>query len=54
MHEYEIRILGAGAAGDMIVEVLHLMHDAKLRPHVPTEGVRVTADGQLRYDATFV
>jgi uncharacterized protein (DUF488 family) len=36
------------------VEVLHLMHDAKLRPHVPTEGVRVTSDGQLRYDATLV
>jgi uncharacterized protein (DUF488 family) len=36
------------------VEVLHLMHDAKLRPHVPTDGVRVTSDGQLRYDATLV
>jgi uncharacterized protein (DUF488 family) len=36
------------------VEVLHLMHDGKLRPHVPTEGARVTADGALRYDATFV
>jgi uncharacterized protein (DUF488 family) len=36
------------------VEVLHLMHDGNLRPHAPTEGARVTADGALRYDATFV
>ncbi len=32
------------------VRVEHLMHDGKLRPHVPTEGVRVTEDGTLRYD----
>jgi uncharacterized protein (DUF488 family) len=36
------------------VEVLHLMHDGKLRAHVPTEGVRVTGDGQLQYDGTLV
>jgi uncharacterized protein (DUF488 family) len=33
------------------VAVEHLMHDGKLRPHVPTEGVRVTDDGKLKYDA---
>ncbi len=32
------------------VEVLHLMHDGKLRPHVPTPGARVDASGVLRYD----
>lgn len=32
------------------VPVQHLMHDGKLRPHVPTAGVRTTADGTLRYD----
>ncbi len=32
------------------VRVEHLMHDGKLRPHIPTEGVRVTEDGRLRYD----
>jgi len=31
------------------VEVVHLMHDGRLTPHVPTEGVRV-ADGALVYD----
>jgi uncharacterized protein (DUF488 family) len=35
------------------VEVEHLMHDGKLKPHVPTEGVRITADGTLRYDVLF-
>jgi len=35
------------------VEVQHLMHDGKLRPHIPTAGVRVTADGTLRYDLLF-
>jgi uncharacterized protein (DUF488 family) len=33
--------------------VLHLMHDGKLRPHVLTAGVRVTAAGTLRYDVLF-
>lgn len=32
-------------------EVLHLMHDGKLRPHVPTQGVRVSGQ-TLRYDVT--
>jgi uncharacterized protein (DUF488 family) len=36
------------------VEVLHLMHDGKLRPHVPTDGVRATSEGQLRYDSMSV
>jgi uncharacterized protein (DUF488 family) len=35
------------------VEVLHLMHDRKLRAHVPTQGVRVAGE-RLRYDATLV
>jgi len=35
------------------VDVQHLMHDGKLRPHIPTAGVRVTADGSLRYDVLF-
>lgn len=30
--------------------VEHLMRDGKLRPHVPTDGVRVAGDGTLRYD----
>ena len=33
--------------------VQHLMHDGKLRPHVPTSGVRVTEDRKLRYDVLF-
>ena len=32
------------------VEVLHLMHDGRLMPHAPTDGVRVD-DGALVYDA---
>jgi uncharacterized protein (DUF488 family) len=32
------------------VRVQHLMHDGKLRPHIPTAGVRVTEAGTLRYD----
>jgi len=35
------------------VEVRHLMHDATLRPHRPTAGVRVTPEGRLRYDVLF-
>lgn len=31
------------------VDVRHLMHDGRLEPHRPTEGVRVVAGG-LRYD----
>jgi uncharacterized protein (DUF488 family) len=31
------------------VEVLHVMHDGKLRPHVVTEGARLVGD-RLRYD----
>jgi uncharacterized protein (DUF488 family) len=48
------RLIADAAALLHGVEVLHLMHDAKLRPHVPTEGVRVTADRQLQYDATLI
>jgi len=33
--------------------VRHLMHDGKLRRHVPTAGVRVTENGTLRYDVLF-
>lgn len=32
------------------VNVQHLMHDGKLRPHIPTACSRVNDDGQLRYD----
>jgi uncharacterized protein (DUF488 family) len=35
-------------------DVMHLMHDGKLGPHVPTAGVRVTGDGTLRYDVLLV
>ncbi len=35
------------------VPVQHLMHDGKLRPHIPTAGVRTTAEGTLRYDELF-
>ena len=35
------------------VPVQHLMHDGKLRPHIPTAGVRTTAEGTLRYDVLF-
>jgi len=35
------------------VDVQHVMHDGTLRPHIPTVGVRVTADGGLRYDLLF-
>jgi len=35
------------------VDVRHLMHDGKLRPHIPTAGVRVTEAGTLRYDVLF-
>jgi uncharacterized protein (DUF488 family) len=31
------------------VEVRHLMHDGRLTPHPPTQGVRLV-DGALRYD----
>jgi|GEM_PF-2417530 len=33
--------------------VQRLMHDGKLRPHIPTAGVRATAEGKLRYDVLF-
>jgi uncharacterized protein (DUF488 family) len=32
------------------LEVLHLFHDGKLVPHMPTRGVRVLKPQQLRYD----
>ncbi len=35
------------------VDVKHLMHDGRLRPHIPTTGYRVTNNGRLRYDALF-
>ena len=35
------------------VTVEHLMHDGVLRPHIPTEGVRVTEQATLRYDVLF-
>jgi uncharacterized protein (DUF488 family) len=36
------------------VPVEHLMHDGKIRPHIPTAGARVTEAGTLRYDRLFV
>lgn len=33
--------------------VQHLMHDGKLRPHIPTAGVRVGETGRLSYDVLF-
>jgi uncharacterized protein (DUF488 family) len=35
------------------VDIRHLMHDGKLRPHILTSGVRVTAASKLRYDVLF-
>ena len=35
------------------VDVQHLMHDGKLRPHILTAGNRITDDGQIRYDVLF-
>jgi hypothetical protein len=35
------------------VTVQHLMHDGKLRAHIPTPGVRTTAERTLRYDVLF-
>jgi len=35
------------------VSVRHLMHDGKLRPHIPTAGVRVADTSQLCYDVLF-
>lgn len=35
------------------VTVEHVMHDGKLRAHIPTAGVRITAEGKLRYDVLF-
>jgi uncharacterized protein (DUF488 family) len=34
------------------IEVVHLMHDGRSTPHVPTEGVRL-AQGRLVYDVGF-
>jgi uncharacterized protein (DUF488 family) len=31
------------------VDVRHLMHDGTLRPHIVTEGARVTSEGLIRY-----
>ncbi len=35
------------------VSVQHLMHDGKLHAHIPTAGVRATAERTLRYDVLF-
>jgi uncharacterized protein (DUF488 family) len=48
------RLIADAAALLHGVEVLHLMHDGKLRPHVPTDGARATSEGQLRYDSMSV
>ena len=32
-------------------EVLHVMHDGRVVPHVPSEWARVTTAGTLVYDA---
>ncbi|MDQ2908004.1 MAG: DUF488 domain-containing protein [Candidatus Eremiobacteraeota bacterium] len=47
------RLISDAAALLHGVDVHHLMHDGKLRPHIPTAGVRVTATGTLRYDMLF-
>ncbi|MGH7756057.1 MAG: DUF488 family protein [Vulcanimicrobiaceae bacterium] len=47
------RLIADAAALLHGIDVRHLMHDGKLRPHIPTAGSRVTADGKLRYDVLF-
>ncbi len=32
------------------IDVVHLMHDGRLTPHIPTDGVRVDENGGLVYD----
>jgi uncharacterized protein (DUF488 family) len=47
------RLISDAAALLHAVEVHHLMHDGKLKPHIPTDGVRITDGGTLRYDVLF-
>ncbi|MBC5800987.1 MAG: DUF488 domain-containing protein [Candidatus Eremiobacteraeota bacterium] len=47
------RLIADAAALLHGADVNHLMHDGKLRPHIPTAGVRVTESGKLRYDVLF-
>ncbi|MFN2449823.1 MAG: DUF488 family protein [Candidatus Baltobacteraceae bacterium] len=47
------RLISDAAVLTRGVAVEHLMHDGKLRPHVPTPGVRASGDGTLRYDVLF-
>ena len=47
------RLIADAAALLHGVEVRHLMHDGTLAAHRPTAGVRVTAEGKLRYDVLF-
>jgi uncharacterized protein (DUF488 family) len=47
------RLIADAATVLHATDVLHLMHDGKLRPHILTQGVREAA-GRLRYDATYV
>lgn len=44
------RIIADYAALARGTPVLHLMHDGKLVPHLPTAGVRLRPDGLLIYD----
>jgi uncharacterized protein (DUF488 family) len=44
------RLVADAATLARAVGVEHLMHDGRLVPHRPTEGVRLTEDGRLRYD----
>ena len=47
------RLISDAAALLHAVDIQHLMHDGKLRPHILTAGVRVTDAGKLRYDVLF-
>jgi uncharacterized protein (DUF488 family) len=45
------RLVADFAAVARGIEVSHLMHDGRLEPHRPTQGVRLRDDGLLVYDA---
>ncbi|HEY7981149.1 MAG TPA: DUF488 domain-containing protein [Candidatus Eremiobacteraceae bacterium] len=44
------RLIADAAVLLRAVDVRHVMHDGKLRAHLPTPGVRITGAGRLRYD----
>ena len=45
------RLVADFAAVARGIEVRHLMHDGRMEPHRPTQGVRLRDDGLLVYDA---